>query len=427
MTVSLADNARIIEIDVTLPPLHPGQQVIADHPARFRIVVAGRRWGKTRLGAVLTLRAALHGQRAWWLAPTYAQATVAWRDLTRVAAQIAYQVGHVFPITIRNGDFSLEVPNGGAVQVRSTDVPDRLRGEGLDFVVFDEAATIPEITWTEVIRPALADRRGRALFIGTPKGRNWFWRLARFAEQHPDEWAVWQIPTVGHPLSNPYIDPQEVAMARTALPERTFRQEFLAEFVEDGGGVFRNVRALSTAPRQTTPHAHELYVIGVDWGKFEDFSVFCVLDVTCQAVAEVVRLNRLDYQFQVQTLTELCQRFRPHLVVVERNAAGEPLIEQLLRQGLPVLPFMTTQATKTVLIESLALALEQEALRLPSWPEAQWLLDELEAFTAHRTPSGTLSYGAPAGMHDDGVMALALAWSAVTQTGPLRYGPTIWG
>jgi phage terminase large subunit-like protein len=413
-----------VDVDVLLPPLHPGQRAVAEHRARFRVVVAGRRWGKTRLGAVLCFAEMLLGKRVWWLAPTYAQATVAWRDLTRLARVCDQQR---LPIVIRLGDLLVQAPTGGWVQVRSADDPDRLRGEGLDFVVFDEAATIPENTWTEVIRPALADRKGRALFIGTPRGRNWFWKLVQDAQRDPAQWQVWQVPTVGHPLSNPFIDPNEIEAARRSLPERVFRQEFLAEFVEDGGGIFRNVRSQAIAERQERPQPGHVYVIGVDWGKFEDFSVFLVLDATNRMVADVVRLRQIDYTTQMQQLIALVHHWRPLTIVAERNAMGEPLVEQLLQRGLPVQPVQVHAGVKHALVDALALALEQEQLFLPGWSEASWLIDELEAFTAERLPSGLLRYTAPPGQHDDGVMALALAWSAASSTPPPAYGPTIWG
>ena len=393
---------------------------MATDPRRFRVLVAGRRWGKTRLGALLSVAEAAQGKRCWWLAPTYGMAMVGWREILA----LAYQFPEPAQAIVRRGDLRVVFPfSGGWVQVRSADDPDRLRGEGLDFVVFDEAALIDPRAWHEVIRPALADRRGRALFISTPRGRNWFWQLYQLAERRPDEWAAFHFPTNG----NPFVPQSEIEMARQTLPDRVFRQEFLAEFVEDGGGVFRNVRTLARAELQTAPYDGHLYVVGVDWGKFEDYSVFVVLDVTARAVAEVVRINRVDYQVQLGTLSQLCRRFRPVMVLVERNAIGEPLLEQLLRQGLPVQPFAMTASSKLVLVDALALALEREELLLPAWPEAAWLLEELEAFTANRTPSGMLSYGAPPGMHDDGVIALGLANLAAGYATPPRYGPTIWG
>lgn len=399
------------QLAVTLPPLHEHQRMIAVHPARFKVLACGRRWGKTRLGALLCCVSALQRGRAWWVAPTYKMAAVGWR--------LVQQIGRQIPgATLRQTDRMLIMPSGGTVQVRSADDPQSLRGEGLDFLVMDECAFIAEAAWTEALRPALSDRRGRALFISTPKGRNWFWRMWQMGQQPNEQWASWRFPTV----TNPYIDQGEIDAARDGLPERVFRQEFLAEFIEDAGGVFRRVMeaATATALDQAAP-GHE-YVIGVDWGKSADFTVLAVLDVVDRALVHVDRFNQIDYTVQVGRLKALCERFRPTAVIAERNSIGEPLIEQLQRDGLPVQAFTTTNASKTVAIEALALAFERGNVTVVCDPV---LIAELQAYEMDRLPSGMMRYAAPEGMHDDTVMALALAWHGIGQK--VSFGANIWG
>jgi len=213
-----------------LPTFHPRQDEIARHPARFKVAACGRRFGKTRLGAALCMMTASHGGRAWWVAPTYKVARVGWRLIRRLALQVP-------GVDIQKADLSIIFPNGGEIQVRSADNPDSLRGDGLDFLVMDECAFIAEEAWQEALRPALSDRRGRAMFISTPKGQNWFYRLwLRCLDPTQAEWHGWQLPTA----ANPYIDPGEIEAARVSLPERVFRQEYLAEFLaETGENAFR--------------------------------------------------------------------------------------------------------------------------------------------------------------------------------------------
>jgi hypothetical protein len=134
------------------------------------------------------------------------------------------------------------------------------------------------------------------------------------------------------------------------------------------------------------------------------------------------RFNQIDYAVQVGRLRALCERFRPAVVVAERNSIGEPLIEQLQREGMPVQPFQTTNASKTVAIEALALAFERGEIAILADPV---LVGELQAYEMERLPSGLVRYSAPAGMHDDTVMALALAWSGMGQAP--SFGPNIWG
>lgn len=389
---------------VALPDLHPAQREVMLSSARFKVLACGRRWGKTRLGAVACVAEALQGRRAWWVAPTYPMASIGWRLLKSLAQQIP-------GVQVREADRHIMLPTGGEIVAKSADRPDALRGEGLDFVVLDECAFIREEAWIAALRPALTDRQGRAMFISTPKGRNWFWRLWQQAHGK-NGWAAWNYPT----SANPHIRHEEIESARATLPDRVFRQEFLAEFVDDAGEVFRRVMEAATAQEQKQAVAGHEYVFGVDWGKHDDFTVIAVLDVTEKALVALDRFNQVDYALQTRRLRALYERFGPRIIVAERNAMGEPLVEQLQREGLPVQPFLTTAASKASAIEALALALERGELRILPDPT---LVGELQAFEAQRLPSGLTRYGAPHGLHDDCVMALALAWSAVADSGPL--------
>jgi hypothetical protein len=216
------------------------------------------------------------------------------------------------------------------------------------------------------------------------------------------EWACWQMPTA----ANPYIDPIEIEAARQMLPERVFSQEYLAEFLEDGGGVFRNVRATATAPLDPEP-VNNPTVIGVDWGKHEDFTVLTVIDTQRRVMVDMDRFNQIDYTVQTQRLKTLAKKWKPHAIIAERNSIGEPLIEQLILDGLPVQPFTTTNSSKQAVIDGLALAFERSELAI--LPD-ETLIAELQAYAMERLPSGLLRYGAPEGFHDDCVMSLALAW-----------------
>ena len=140
---------------------HEGQKKVHGHPARFRVLAAGRRFGKTRLSVMECMQAAFDGGRAWFVAPSYKMGAVGWRPISRISASIP-------GAEVRHTERLVTMPNGGTVQVRSADEPDSLRGEGLDYVCIDEAAFLSERAWTEAIRPSLSDRGGGCLFISTP-------------------------------------------------------------------------------------------------------------------------------------------------------------------------------------------------------------------------------------------------------------------
>lgn len=400
-------------IQIELPPLHPGQRLVRNSRARFRLLACGRRWGKTRLAAMLMTASALAGGVNWLVSPTYGTGEPAFNDIRRLALQIP-------TCEIVRGDRLIRYPGGGLCQVKTAEDPALLRGVSLDFVVFDEAAHMPRLgeIWSEVIRPALADRQGSALFCSTPAGRNYFWRLFQMAlDSEQADWEAWQMPTA----TNPYIKPGEIESASRQMTERQFNQEFLAQFLVDGS-VFRGVRERATATPQTTPLPGHVYIVGVDWGRTHDATVFTVVDVTLQQLVHIDRMRGADYELQVNRLKALYERFRPTQIIAEANSMGQPLIERLQRAGLPVLPFVTTNQTKQVVIDGLIMAFEQETIAII--PD-ETLIGELQAFEVTTLASGLIRYSAPAGMMDDCVMSLALSWSAA-QAGQTADLPNPW-
>ena len=397
-----------MRLTVEMPSLHEGQRAVWQDEHRYHVLACGRRWGKTRLGALRCTATALSGGRAWWVAPSYPVANIGWRMIKRLAQQVP-------GVKLRLVDREVTMPNGGTVQVRSADNPDSLRGEGLDLVVLDECAFIKQAAWGEALRPALTDRQGRALFISTPKGRNWFWRLwQRGTNEGDDEWQAWRFPT----SANPFIPEVEIEAAEDGLPDRIFRQEYLAEFIDDAGGIFRGVVAAATSTEQAEAVEGHDYVFGVDWAKHRDWTAIMVIDATDKALVYMDRFNQIDYVTQVGRLQALYEKFNPGQIIAERNSMGEPLVEQLQRMNLPVQPFTTTNASKAQAIDALALAFERQELSILADPV---LIGELQAFEAKRLPSGMLRYAAPEGMHDDTVIALALAWSGLGLTGQIFF------
>tara|TARA_R100000742_G_C4276254_1_gene97199 strand:- start:1040 stop:2281 length:1242 start_codon:yes stop_codon:yes gene_type:complete len=212
--------------EITLPALHEAQKVVARSEARFKVLSAGRRWGKTKLGVWLCLKYAWQGKRAWWIAPSYSMTNEAWVDLR--------QIGKEYGIIVKEAERTIITPTGGSVQVRSADDPMKLRGAGLDFVVLDECAFMKPQTWSEVIRPALTEKKGSALFISTPKGYNWFEKIYSEANQL-ENWERFTYPTI----SNPIIDPEELEHAKKEIGSFLFSQEYEAQFIEATGGLFK--------------------------------------------------------------------------------------------------------------------------------------------------------------------------------------------
>jgi Terminase RNaseH-like domain/Terminase large subunit, T4likevirus-type, N-terminal len=383
---------------------------------RFNVVACGRRFGKTTLGIDRLLPPALSGRPVAWCAPTYRSLSESWDKVRAVCLPVLAQA--------KAQEHQLLLMTGGRVDMWSLEdikAIDGIRGNAYACAVVDEAASVRHLpyAWEQVLRPTLTDFAGGAWFLSTPKSLNYFFRLFQKGRPGPGQeadWAAWQFPTA----ANSFLPglAAEVEAARRDLPERVFAQEYEAKFLEQAGAIFRRVMEAVRAAPQAQAMPKHVYVIGADWAKHEDFTHFVVVDATLRAVVAADRFQQIDYALQLARLKVLCQRFRPAAVIAERNAVGDPLVEQLAREGLPVQPFLTTPASKRAIVDALALAFERGEIALM---DDSVLIDQLLAYTAERLPSGLLRYGAPEGQHDDGVMALMFAWQGARQSAAREY------
>jgi phage terminase large subunit-like protein len=385
---------------------HAGQLEVHNSDARFKVLSAGRRWGKTRLGVNECLDVAAQGGRAWWVSPSYKTSEVGWRPLRQITRKIP-------GAEIRLVDRVVNFPGGGFVAVRSADNPDSLRGEGLDFVVMDECAFMQKEAWTEAIRPALSDRQGKVLFISTPKGRNWLWEIYQRGVSGEEGWQSWTFPTA----NNPFIAKEEIEAAKRDLPEMIFRQEYLAEFIDDAGGVFRRVQEAAVLEPKEYGEGKQ-YIAGVDVAASVDFTVVSVLDAESKEMVYLDRFNRVDYPVLIDRLEAIYHRYHLTSMVVESNSIGRPVIDELVARGLNIVPFTTTSATKQSIIQNLQAAFENGQIRILNNPV---LIGELLSFESKRNASGGFSYSAPDGMNDDCVMSLAIAWYGVNSGGTILW------
>jgi len=385
------------EIRLTLPRPHRGQTEVLRSTARYRIHACGRRWGKTTIGVNRLVEPALAGFPAAWFAPNYKYLLAAWEDFRRILK----------PVTTSSNstDRQIHLVGGGRIDFWTLDDPDAGRSRKYKRVGVDEAAKARhlEVAWQQAIRPTLADFKGDADFYSTPKGRDFFWKLwTRGADPLQPDYQSWQLPTV----QNPWIDPAEIEQARRELPERVFQQEFLAWFLEDAGGVFRCVTDAIDRGRTVPEPARNVgaYALGVDLARLEDFTVLCVVDNTGRQVY-FERFNQISWERQIAAIRAVAERYRA-TVFVDSTGVGDPIFERLRDAGLRVEPYVFTAASKGPLIDGLAMALERGALRLMDIPEQE---AELVAYEYVMTKARNWRTSAPEGMHDDCVMALALA------------------
>ena len=292
----------------------------------------------------------------------------------------------------------------------SADNPDNIRGFGFKGLVIDEAAAIPADVWHYVLRPTIAQTLGWAVFVSTPKGRNWFYDLfTRGLDPSETDYASFRFPS----NASPYFPAKEWDEAKRTLPADVFRQEYEAEFMEDSAGVFRNIDGCLIREDATTKHANDAkegcirnVVIGCDVAKHTDWTVLIAMDAETGRCFAMERFNHLDWPIQKERILAFARKYRGRLIL-DASGVGDPIFDDLKRVYVDIEPFKFTSLSKTELVQRLIVAVEQ---RKVAW-SAGWevLTAEMRRYEYAIGPSGGITYNAPGGYHDDCVMALALA------------------
>ena len=288
--------------------LTPPQSEIFCNPARFRNCVAGRRFGKTHLSVTELLKAATSGKNknCWYVAPTYGAAKeIAWDMLI-------HTIPEEYIIKSNESALTLKLINGSVISLKGAEKPNNLRGRALDFVVLDEFADMRPEAWYEVIRPSLSDRQGSALFIGTPKGRNHFYDLWASGMNGADGWASFQYTT----LEGGNVPESEVEAAKIDLDERTFNQEYRAEFVTYSGLIYYAFsRELSVADCSDEGTLH----IGMDFNLDPMSAVICIRKgEMLYAVDEIVMYGSNTDEM----VTEIKDRYPNRYIIVYPDPAS---------------------------------------------------------------------------------------------------------
>lgn len=392
------------EIVLELPRPHAAQREILRAARRFNVVDCGRRFGKTVMGNDLLIRPALEGYPVAWASPTYKMLKESWVETRKVLAPIT--------TSANASDHRIELLTGGVVEMWSMENYESIRGRKYKRWVIDEAAMVPALgdAWRAVIRPTLTDYKGDAWMFSTPRGMDFFFDcFTRGQDAAQPDWMSWQMPT----LSNPFLDPSEIESARLELPERVFAQEYQAIFLEDAGGVFRRVKDAIDDERgeNSEPERGVSYSIGVDLARTQDFTVISVIDANGVQVYHE-RFNQISWPRQIARIEHVARLFDAP-VVVDSTGKGEPIYEALQALELTVIPYVFSNASKGKVIDNLAMRIERGEARLMNIPVQT---NELLAYQYDVTKNGTVRTNAPAGMHDDCVISLALAfWGIANQ------------
>lgn len=225
--------SRLLETASHRLSLHPGQMEVFKTKARFKVVVAGRRWGKTQLAKSAIVKEARIAKRLiWYVAPTYRMAKdILWEELVS-------SIPRKWVRKINEAVLTIRLVNGTTIMLKGADKPDTLRGVGLHYLVIDEFQDVKEDLWFKVLRPTLTSTRGNALIIGTPKSFNLLHRLFEMGQNEENQrkgaWHSWQFPTI----TSPFIPESEIEQAKADMDIKSFRQEFEASFETMSGRVY---------------------------------------------------------------------------------------------------------------------------------------------------------------------------------------------
>lgn len=404
---------------------HDKQWDVLECNKRFIALCWGRRSGKTFLAAYIALKYLLtidvqnkRGHNIWIVAPTYDLAKRSWDYLMYWIPKINKAFSGKF-LKVNKSTYTIESLTGSKLELKSSDNPASLLGIGLDLLIVDEAARVNEDVWRTHLRPTLTDRGGRAIFISTPYGKNWFYEMmlkGTDEDEQYNEYAYFHMKTVEN-TTIPNVE-REVLGAKLELSANEYMQEYEAEFIEGAGSVFRGVRdVLYNCEFKGFPFIEEaydgnaVYQGGLDLARMTDFTVATVVNRATNVfkVTAIDRFNELDWKVQKPRIELISEKYGNPVFNAERNNIGDAIIEDLPGNFRP---FTTTSASKKDLINNLSILIEQKKILIPNIPV---LVAELEAYSYEVTKSGNVTYNAPLGYHDDMVMSLALACKDLKQ------------
>ena len=319
--------------------LLPWQTEVWQSDVRFKIVAAGRRTGKSRLAAWMLIVEALHTDKGhvWYVAPTQGQA----RD---IMWQVLLELGHPVIESSHVNNMQIRLVNGSTISLKGADRPETMRGVSLKFVVLDEYADMKPQVFEQILRPALADLKGKAMFIGTPMGRNHFYDLYEYGSNGKDpSFKSWHFTS----FDNPLLDPKEIELAKQSMSSFAFRQEFMASFEAAQSDIFK-AEWLKVEDEDDEPRDGQYY-IAVDLAGFEEVGKQASnkkkhLDESAIAVVKIhqegwwidhIEVGRWDVKNTADKIIKICKEYDVKVVGIERGMAKNavlPYLQDLMRR-----------------------------------------------------------------------------------------------
>jgi len=391
------------------------------------VVSCGTKFGKTTGASTAICKPFVKTPRAmWrWLAPYFSQTKIGYDYCLK-------QLPRVSDIKPNSSTMEIKCLSiDSKIQFYHAQNPRSLEGFATAGNVFDEASKIQKAAY-ESNETTRTRTRSKCIYVSTPEGKNHFYnrfmeakeemRLARRQMRTPRMVAIH-----ARTEDNPWIPRQSIIDAKNRLPDRLFRQYYLAEFVDDAA-VFGDYRSVLCGPRidfdtddqnWMHPDAKKMdVVIGADWAREVDFTVFAAFDVATKKMVGFMRFHKRTYIEAIRALVMFSRNYNETLMIYhDKTGVGVAIDDQLAYTDLRYKGVTFTNAWKTTEISRLITSIEHKSIELLNW---RVLDDELGAFEVKVNEIGNSSYSAPSGQHDDTVMALVLAHCALMQYSDLR-------
>ncbi len=372
-----------------------------DDGAKRAVWVAHRRSGKDKTAwNWLFKQAMLERSINFYFFPTYTQAKkVIWDGMDKAGFKFLDHIPQEAIAKKNDSELKIELVNGSIIQLIGSDNYNAIMGTNPKNVVFSEYALCDPMAW-DYIRPILTENGGKAVFIFTPRGLNHGWKILQQAKENGWFWEVLTIKDTGA------IDEETMEEERKQMPADLFQQEWMCAFLEGAGQFFKKIDE-KLWDGKITIDKYKKYRVGVDLGKYQDYTVITPIDMHTWEVGRQDHFNLLDWNFQKDKIEGQVKKYNNAEMVLDSTGVGDPIFEDLVRRRLNVYGFKFTQSSRELLLKNLAVKIENGEITLPDDKE---LLDELRSFKYELSDNGKLKIAVPEGLHDDRVMSLALAF-----------------
>jgi len=371
-------------IEIKLPKPHAAQRAVLDSPARFRVMMCGRRFGKSLISQNISIENGLANKKVAYITPTYQLGKTFFQEICKILPEKIYKKNET--------DLTINFITGGQIRFFTGERLDALRGLKFHLVIIDEASYIANLEdgWLNSIRPTLTDYKGLAIFLSTPRGKNFFYSL--YMKGGEPDWEAFKFTT----YDNPHIDPSEVDAAKFQLPNVVFEQEYMANPMENAANPFGSEH-INACVKDGIAGKAEYY--GIDLAKSVDWTVIIGLD----KLGQVVHFERFqkDWMQTKETILKLPKNLP---IMIDSTGVGDAIVEELQKKFTQMHGFKFTSTSKQQLLEALANSIQTKTISYPTG----LIKEELEIFEYTFTSTG-VRYSAPSGFHDDCVIALALA------------------